>query len=48
MLELESFIKSVPLFKSLSASDIRKVSDCMEKVYCEADTTIFRQGDSGD
>lgn len=48
MSELESFIKSVPLFKSLGPHDVNNIAESMDKLWFDAGSIIFRQGDSGD
>ena len=48
MSELGTFIKSVPLFKSLGQQDVNKVAESMDKLRFGAGSIIFRQGDSGD
>jgi len=42
------FIKTVPLFKRLPASELPKVASAMETKKIEAGTVVFKQGDKGD
>eukprot|EP00397_Hematodinium_sp_SG-2012_P002886 GEMP01002894.1.p1 GENE.GEMP01002894.1~~GEMP01002894.1.p1 ORF type:complete len:832 (-),score=167.20 GEMP01002894.1:1956-4451(-) len=42
------FLKSVPLFKRLPASELPKVASAMETTKIDAKSVVFKQGDPGD
>ena len=44
-MDLEIFLKKVPLFSSIPNAQIRKITACFESVFFEKDAVIFEQGE---
>lgn len=44
----ESFLKGVPLFKSLETSEIHKIADALEPIRFQEGQVVLSQGDPGD
>ncbi len=47
-MDLELFLKKVPLFSSIPDSQIRKIADCFHVLEAKKDAHIFEQGDLSD
>lgn len=47
-MDLELFLKKVPLFSSIPDQQIREISDCFQLKEFKKDTFVFHQGDESD
>ena len=47
-MDLEIFLKTIPLFSSIPDKQIREISDCFDVIRYKKDQTIFSRGDQSD